>query len=303
MSNREDSMESEANRLFARVHYPDTTPYPPTMPLYIDSNVAPDSSVLAGSLDLATGIFYRSYDSPRLRTAQACEKCRARKAKCSGEHPTCKRCFTRGLVCEYAKEGRVRGPNKIKPKPTSLVDDTVVSDSKSMGESDANIIAEGRHISRTPVSVILRPPHQPQSPFQENPYYYSEYAQSGDAPSVDSGITAQCSDNGYCNTSDDLTSLTQGSSRELGKTFIQTNSHVSHPSFSTSLMSRAYQRPSPSPHTTESYAPTHYNPHYHHESTYEYVHEQVHAPDMRHPYEYRDPDARSQSYHLHYRYS
>ncbi|KAJ3731372.1 hypothetical protein DFJ43DRAFT_1187523 [Lentinula guzmanii] len=34
----------------------------------------------------------------------------------SGEHPSCKRCLNRGLVCEYAKEGRVRGPNKPKPK-------------------------------------------------------------------------------------------------------------------------------------------------------------------------------------------
>jgi hypothetical protein len=36
---------------------------------------------LAGSLDPATGIFYRTPEHPRLRTAQACEKCRARKAK------------------------------------------------------------------------------------------------------------------------------------------------------------------------------------------------------------------------------
>lgn len=36
---------------------------------------------LAGSLDPATGIFYRTPEHPRLRTAQACEKCRTRKAK------------------------------------------------------------------------------------------------------------------------------------------------------------------------------------------------------------------------------
>ncbi|KAJ4496584.1 hypothetical protein C8R41DRAFT_263916 [Lentinula lateritia] len=71
---------------------------------------------LAGSLNPSTGVFYRTPEHPRLRTAQACEKCRTRKAKCSGEHPSCKRCSNRGLVCEYAKEGRVRGPNKPKPK-------------------------------------------------------------------------------------------------------------------------------------------------------------------------------------------
>ncbi|KAF8988449.1 hypothetical protein BDQ17DRAFT_1374044 [Cyathus striatus] len=60
---------------------------------------------LAGSLDPETGIFYRTPEHPRLRTAQACEKCRARKAKCTGDCP-CGRCASRGLVCEYAKEGR-----------------------------------------------------------------------------------------------------------------------------------------------------------------------------------------------------
>lgn len=40
--------------------------------------------------------------------------------QCSGEHPSCKRCISRSLVCEYAKEGRVRGPNKPKAK-TSLL--------------------------------------------------------------------------------------------------------------------------------------------------------------------------------------
>lgn len=109
-------------------------------PLARQLNTAPPNAVprlaLAGSLDPTTGIFYRTPEHPRLRTAQACEKCRTRKAKvyffaslissgssicilhqqCSGEHPSCKRCLARGLQCEYAKEGRVRGPNKPKIK-------------------------------------------------------------------------------------------------------------------------------------------------------------------------------------------
>ncbi|TFK70860.1 hypothetical protein BDN72DRAFT_896082 [Pluteus cervinus] len=79
------------------------------------------ASTLGGSFDPNTGIYYRTPEHPRLRTAQACEKCRTRKAKCSGEHPSCKRCVNRGLVCEYAKEGRVRGPNKPKGPKTSQV--------------------------------------------------------------------------------------------------------------------------------------------------------------------------------------
>ena len=36
---------------------------------------------VSGSLDPVTGVFQRMPEHPRLRTAQACEKCRARKAK------------------------------------------------------------------------------------------------------------------------------------------------------------------------------------------------------------------------------
>ncbi|CAE6451183.1 unnamed protein product [Rhizoctonia solani] len=50
--------------------------------------------------------------SKRQRTNQACEKCRERKAKCNGARPTCQRCAARGHICEYAKERRMRGPNK-----------------------------------------------------------------------------------------------------------------------------------------------------------------------------------------------
>ena len=48
------------------------------------SGAAPSS--WTGSIDLTTGVFQRSVEHPRLRTAQACEKCRARKAKVCGVH-------------------------------------------------------------------------------------------------------------------------------------------------------------------------------------------------------------------------
>ncbi|KLO19225.1 hypothetical protein SCHPADRAFT_81365 [Schizopora paradoxa] len=50
----------------------------------------------------------------RQRTAQACEKCRDRKTKCSGERPVCKRCSERGMVCKWAPETRVRGHSRSK---------------------------------------------------------------------------------------------------------------------------------------------------------------------------------------------
>ncbi|KAI1785059.1 hypothetical protein LXA43DRAFT_169490 [Ganoderma leucocontextum] len=38
------------------------------------------------------------------RTQKACNKCRQRKAKCSGSRPACTRCLARGYVCEYVEE-------------------------------------------------------------------------------------------------------------------------------------------------------------------------------------------------------
>ncbi|KAI0323842.1 hypothetical protein GY45DRAFT_1263944 [Cubamyces sp. BRFM 1775] len=83
------------------------------------SSPSSSSWTLSGSLDPTTGVFQRSVEHPRLRTAQACEKCRIRKAKCSGDHPACQRCVSRGLQCEYAPERKMRGPNKNKRKSIS----------------------------------------------------------------------------------------------------------------------------------------------------------------------------------------
>ncbi|GLB42504.1 hypothetical protein LshimejAT787_1105190 [Lyophyllum shimeji] len=58
-------------------------------------------------------------------------------AKCSGEHPSCKRCTTRRLVSEYAKEGRVRGPNKPKPKPPPPADSASTSSGATTQSSHA----------------------------------------------------------------------------------------------------------------------------------------------------------------------
>ncbi|THU98214.1 hypothetical protein K435DRAFT_35145 [Dendrothele bispora CBS 962.96] len=72
--------------------YPSSSSYPPqrlTPPSHPRSQSqqlpspaeASQRLPLAGSLDPSTGIFYRTPEHPRLRTAQACEKCRTRKAK------------------------------------------------------------------------------------------------------------------------------------------------------------------------------------------------------------------------------
>ncbi|KAG6867934.1 hypothetical protein C0993_009366 [Termitomyces sp. T159_Od127] len=157
--------------------YPDPQdpPPPPPPPAPYTHDLLAPRLALAGSLDPATGIFYRSPEHPRLRTAQACEKCRTRKAKCSGEHPTCKRCSTRGLVCEYAKEGRVRGPNK--PKAKQHAESSKKPGETSAGSSNAEMgdmllapreLQQRRPVRPRPQQLRLdqtaTQPHTPQSP-------------------------------------------------------------------------------------------------------------------------------------------
>ncbi|KAI0285507.1 hypothetical protein BC826DRAFT_1051992 [Russula brevipes] len=108
-----------------------TTAVPPGHPTFHDQHEEgeiPDHSPRtcswggAGSLNPSTGVFSPAPGHSRIRTAQACEKCRARKAKCSGEHPACQRCLARGFVCAYAAERRMRGPNKPKHAHPPLSD-------------------------------------------------------------------------------------------------------------------------------------------------------------------------------------
>jgi len=95
-------------------------PYTPTLPpaaQYASAHHVGEHSTRTLRESLGPDMsFYRAPEGPRLRTAQACQKCRTRKAKCSGDHPACERCLIKGLVCEYAAEGRVRGPNKLKTR-------------------------------------------------------------------------------------------------------------------------------------------------------------------------------------------
>lgn len=73
--------------------------------------------------------------------------------QCSGEHPSCKRCATRGLICEYAKEGRVRGPNKPKSK-TSMSAQAEEARPASRGRTlSTNSSADSDHRDAVPAAM------------------------------------------------------------------------------------------------------------------------------------------------------
>ncbi|KAI0791899.1 hypothetical protein C8Q75DRAFT_805497 [Abortiporus biennis] len=156
-------------------YYPETAPtFPPTAPFASTSTWStvepqppapppskpPPSWTMSGSLDPATGVFQRAPEHPRVRTAQACEKCRIRKAKCSGEHPTCQRCKTRGLTCEYAPERKMRGPNKIKKRP--------ISSAEAASGRRSSIASSGS--SSDERSKATQKKHQSTAPFTTTPH-------------------------------------------------------------------------------------------------------------------------------------
>lgn len=49
-----------------------------------------------------------SFSGDKHRVSHACEPCRQRKTKCSGERPTCKHCSDCKINCEYADGKRLR---------------------------------------------------------------------------------------------------------------------------------------------------------------------------------------------------
>src|SRR3954453_24191631 len=46
----------------------------------------------------------------RKRLTQACDACRKKKVKCSGEKPSCNNCTRLGTTCTYLPSTRKRGP-------------------------------------------------------------------------------------------------------------------------------------------------------------------------------------------------
>ncbi|KAF5330843.1 hypothetical protein D9619_005470 [Psilocybe cf. subviscida] len=89
-------------------------------PLSIQGSLDSDSHGEGGSNGPPSPTL-EAHKNIRQRTAQACDKCRERKTKCSGNRPVCNRCSSRGLICEYSvRESRVRTPIRVRPQPPTM---------------------------------------------------------------------------------------------------------------------------------------------------------------------------------------
>ncbi|KAI0341320.1 hypothetical protein BDW22DRAFT_1358809 [Trametopsis cervina] len=112
----------------------------------------------AGSLPGPEGdcLFLRS-PTPveKRRTVRACEKCRERKAKCSGDRPSCVRCAEKGRPCVYTSDsrrtrastssrkicGRDHVPSSYRRRQGLAEHSSPASSMSSFGDSDAQSYA------------------------------------------------------------------------------------------------------------------------------------------------------------------
>ena len=176
----------------------------------VDHSAPPPPWTMSGSLDPSTGVYMVAPEHPRIRTAQACEKCRGRKAKvrclchalesqliflqCSGEHPTCERCRIRGLKCEYAPERKMRGPNKVKRKTADKSSRRISVASAASDVSATSTTSEASALSSESASdSSLRPVTPPYVEFQQftldmrKPNSYSRPSTASSSHSSSSG--------------------------------------------------------------------------------------------------------------------
>ncbi|KAK7040875.1 hypothetical protein VNI00_009471 [Paramarasmius palmivorus] len=116
----------------------------------------------------------------RCRTAVACDKCRERKTKCSGERPVCKRCSSRGLICVYASRETKRRPAHSGAHGgtrTLVVRDDILESVGSISRANS----DGYSIHKTYSSRLGQFARRPSDPFIEqhhpSPYHSSYFTQ------------------------------------------------------------------------------------------------------------------------------
>jgi hypothetical protein len=62
---------------------------------------------------------YTYAGTQRKRVQRACTACQSQKQRCSAEKPTCKRCLSRGFICQYLPSKRKVVPAGISPQSES----------------------------------------------------------------------------------------------------------------------------------------------------------------------------------------
>ena len=67
-------------------------------------------SFLTHTVDIDNNPVTETQATKRKRLTQACDACRKKKVKCSGNKPSCNNCTRLGVTCTYLPSTRKRGP-------------------------------------------------------------------------------------------------------------------------------------------------------------------------------------------------
>src|ERR1043165_9263009 len=67
-------------------------------------------SFLTHTVDIDNNPVTETQATKRKRLTQACDACRKKKVKCSGDKPSCNNCSRLGITCTYLPSTRKRGP-------------------------------------------------------------------------------------------------------------------------------------------------------------------------------------------------
>src|ERR1043165_7127848 len=67
-------------------------------------------SFLTHTVDIDNNPVTETQATKRKRLTQACDACRKKKVKCSGDKPSCNNCSRLGITCTYLPSTRRRGP-------------------------------------------------------------------------------------------------------------------------------------------------------------------------------------------------
>ncbi|KAJ2705243.1 hypothetical protein H4R19_005146, partial [Coemansia spiralis] len=79
-------------------------------------------------------------DGRRIPLLRSCERCRRRKQRCDGGHPSCSRCRTNGADCRYRESGRFR---KRFPRSASADRGAVHTDGPALSAATALSVLAG----------------------------------------------------------------------------------------------------------------------------------------------------------------
>ncbi|KAF8759626.1 hypothetical protein RHS01_01470 [Rhizoctonia solani] len=90
---------------------------------------------------------------PHLPSDSALTKPAKSAVNCNGARPTCQRCAARGHICEYAKERRMRGPNKTGRRGSQAdIEDPIDSPGRPATSLDLDVSETTGHRDESPAS-------------------------------------------------------------------------------------------------------------------------------------------------------